>query len=105
MLTAAEPHLERNVHPTVICRAYLRALDDAVAIIGEKSFKIDFDSDDDLMHVVESCIATKLTRRYGQLIPVRITGAHARPAAKGAQPSSQTLPAVQPHDRSSVRQH
>lgn len=71
MLTAAEPHLERNVHPTVICRAYLKALDDAVAIINEKCFEIDFGNDEELMRVVESCISTKLTRRYGQLIPVR----------------------------------
>lgn len=26
----AEPHLERNLHPTVIIRGYLKALEDAI---------------------------------------------------------------------------
>ena len=70
MLSAAEPHLERNVHPTVICRAFMKALDDAVEIINGLAFQIDFDNKDELLKVVDSCIATKLTRRFGMLIPV-----------------------------------
>lgn len=72
MLTAAEPHLERNVHPTVICRAFMRALDDAVEIIGSLAFNVDFNDRAELLKVVDSCIATKLTRRFGMLIPVRL---------------------------------
>jgi T-complex protein 1 subunit gamma len=72
MLTAAEPHLESKVHPTVICRAYMKALDDAVSSIDKLAFQIDFDNTAELLKVVESCIATKLTKRFGSLIPVRI---------------------------------
>lgn len=69
MLTAAEPHLERNVHPTVICRAYMKALDEAIRTLEEISFKIDFDNRDEMLKVINSCIATKFTRRFGNLIP------------------------------------
>ena len=61
MLTAAEPHIERNVHPTVICRAYMKALDDAVEIVKAAAFTIDFDDRAELLKVVDSCIATKFT--------------------------------------------
>lgn len=71
MLTAAEPHLDRHIHPTVICRAFMKALDDAVEIVEKLAFTIDFDDRDALMKVVDSCIATKFTRRFGTLIPVR----------------------------------
>jgi T-complex protein 1 subunit gamma len=76
MLTAAEPHLERNVHPTVICRAFMKALDDAVEIIDKLAFKINFNDKDELLKVVDSCVATKLTRRFGMLIPVRNTNTY-----------------------------
>jgi T-complex protein 1 subunit gamma len=72
MLTAAEPHLERKVHPTVICRAYMKALDNAVSVIDKLAFRIDFENREELLKVVESCIATKLTKRFGSLIPVRV---------------------------------
>eukprot|EP00892_Ulva_mutabilis_P005245 jgi/Ulvmu1/3092/UM015_0132.1 len=69
MLTAAEPHLARNIHPTVICRAFMRALDDAVETVEKLAFTIDFDDRAALLKVVDSCIATKFTRRFGTLIP------------------------------------
>lgn len=70
MLSHAEPHLDRNIHPTVICRALMKALDDAVELVEKLAFKIDFMDRDALMKVVDSCIATKFTRRFGTLIPV-----------------------------------
>lgn len=70
MLTVSEPHLERNIHPTVVCRALMKALDDAVEIVEKLAFTIDFDDRDALLKVVDSCIATKFTRRFGTLIPV-----------------------------------
>jgi T-complex protein 1 subunit gamma len=73
MLAGAEPHLERNIHPTVICRAFMKALDDAVDVVEKLAFKIDFTDRDALLKVVDSCIATKFTRRFGSLIPVRLT--------------------------------
>lgn len=71
MLTVAEPHLDRSIHPTVICRAYMKALEDAVEMAEKLSFNIDFDNREELLKVIDSCIATKFTRRFGNLIPVR----------------------------------
>ena len=77
MLTAAEPLLDRSIHPTVICRAYMQALDEAVKVVEGLAFTIDFDNRGELLKVIESCIATKFTRRYGSLIPVCSLTGHA----------------------------
>lgn len=37
----AEPFLEKNLHPTVITRAYTQALEDCIKIIDQASFPID----------------------------------------------------------------
>lgn len=49
----------------------MKALDDAVEIVKAAAFTIDFDDRAELLKVVDSCIATKFTRRFGSLIPVR----------------------------------
>ena len=44
ILAAAEPFIEKNIHPTVIVRAFMRALDDAIKVVDEIAFP--FDSND-----------------------------------------------------------
>jgi len=44
MLHSASPFIERNLHPTVICRGYTTALNDAKAIIADLGFDIDIDN-------------------------------------------------------------
>lgn len=44
MLSMAQPFLERNMHPTVICRGYTRALNDAKGIVSDLAFNIDIDN-------------------------------------------------------------
>lgn len=68
MLCAAEPFLERNVHPTVIIRAYLRALDEALKVLDSASFPVDTDDRDQMLRIVNSCIGTKFTQRLGDLV-------------------------------------
>ncbi|KAH7623420.1 putative T-complex protein 1 subunit gamma [Nannochloris sp. 'desiccata'] len=68
MLAMAEPFLERNLHPTVIIRGYLRALEDAVKIIDGLSFPVDTDDNAQMLNIVNSCIGTKFTQRFGNLI-------------------------------------
>ncbi|KAI7839383.1 hypothetical protein COHA_006907 [Chlorella ohadii] len=68
MLAAAEPSLERNLHPTTIIRGYVRALDDAIKIIDEVSFPIDTNDRQQMLNIVNSCIGTKFTMRFGSLI-------------------------------------
>lgn len=68
LLYAAEPFLEKNIHPTVLVRAYTRVLEDAVKIIDKMAFSIDVSNREQMLNVVNSCIATKFTHRFGNLM-------------------------------------
>jgi len=68
MLYAAEPFLEKNLHPTVIVRGYMRALEDAVKCVDDMSFPLKVDDRAEMLNVVQSCIATKFTSRFGSLM-------------------------------------
>nr|PNR55575.1 hypothetical protein PHYPA_006472 [Physcomitrium patens] len=68
MLYVAEQFLDRQFHPTVICRAYSKALEDAVAALKEVSFEIDVTDRSMMLNIVKSCIGTKFTTRFGTLI-------------------------------------
>ncbi|KAG0630128.1 hypothetical protein M758_1G156300 [Ceratodon purpureus] len=68
MLYVAEQFLDRQFHPTVICRAYAKALEDAVAALKEISFDVDITDRTLMLNIVRSCIGTKFTSRFGTLI-------------------------------------
>lgn len=69
---AAEPLLERNLHPTVLVRGYTRALEDALSIARGMSFPIDTNDRSQMLNVVSSCIGTKYTSRFGSLMAVSV---------------------------------
>jgi T-complex protein 1 subunit gamma len=71
MLQMAEPFLEHNLHPTVIIRGYVHALEDALKIIDSLAFNIDTNKKEEMLKIVSSCIGTKFTSRFGRLIPVQ----------------------------------
>lgn len=73
MLHMAEPFLEKNIHPTVIVRGFARALEDSIKIIDQLAFPIDTNDRKQLMNVVNSCIGTKFTHRFGTLMAVSTT--------------------------------
>lgn len=64
----AEPLLEKNLHPTVIVKGYARGLEEAVKIVQKMSFPIDITNRQQMLNVVNSCIATKFTHRFGTLM-------------------------------------
>ena len=64
----AEPLLEKNLHPTVIVKGYARGLEEAVKIVEKMSFPIDINNRQQMLNVVNSCIATKFTHRFGTLM-------------------------------------
>ena len=68
LLAAAEPLLERRMHPTVVCRGYSRALEDALAVVDAMSFPIDTADRASMLRLVNSCIGTKYTARFGSLM-------------------------------------
>lgn len=68
MLGAAEPFLERHVHPTMIIRGYTKALADAKTILDSLAFPVDVEDREQMSKIVNSCIGTKFTQRFGDLI-------------------------------------
>ncbi|KDD72276.1 TCP-1/cpn60 chaperonin, partial [Helicosporidium sp. ATCC 50920] len=103
MLQAAEPFLQRSVHATVIIRAYLRALEDALRAVDKAAFAVDVDNRDAMLNVVGSCIGTKFANRFGSLLPrlaldavLLISGGlKAAPAAPSAPDASSTAAAAE----------
>lgn len=91
MLAMAEPFLQRNIHPTVIIRGYMRALEDAIKIIDGLSFPVDVDDRSQMLNIVNSCIGTKFTQRFGTLIAdlaidaVRTVAVDASSSSKGGR--------------------
>jgi len=68
MLCAAEPLLERNIHPTVICRGFLKALESACKAMEEVAFPVDFGNRKQMLNIINSCIGTKFTDRFGPMM-------------------------------------
>ena len=74
LLHMAEPLLAKNLHPTVICKGYARGLEDAIKIVEKMAFPIDVADRQQMLNVVNSCIATKFTHRFGTLMAVSCGG-------------------------------
>lgn len=68
LLAAAELPLERGVHPTVLARAYGRALTDALRVADAMAFSIDPKDRAQMLTVLRSCLGTKYTSRFGPLM-------------------------------------
>ena len=68
LLHAALPYLNNQYHPTVIVRGYMKALEDAVKIVDDLCFPIEVNNRDQMLKLVQSCIGTKFTHRFGTLI-------------------------------------
>ncbi|XP_039026261.1 T-complex protein 1 subunit gamma-like [Hibiscus syriacus] len=72
MLHVAEAFIDKNYHPTVICRAYNKALEDAIAALDKIATTIDVKDRSTVLGLVKSCIGTKLTSQFGDLIAVSV---------------------------------
>mmetsp|Transcript_54580 Transcript_54580/g.75645 ORF Transcript_54580/g.75645 Transcript_54580/m.75645 type:complete len:184 (+) Transcript_54580:164-715(+) len=68
MMVAARPFIERDIHPSVITRAYYRALEESLKIMSELSIPVDLNKDDDVNKALTSCIGTKFASRWGSMI-------------------------------------
>ncbi|KAI3987301.1 hypothetical protein MKX01_003051 [Papaver californicum] len=68
MLHVAEAFLDKHYHPTVICRAYNQALEDAIAVLDKIAVPIDVNDRPSMLGLVKSCISTKFTSQFGDLI-------------------------------------
>jgi len=67
-LNLAEPLLDRQIHPTVICNGFLKALEDAVKCLHEIAKPIDLDNRAELAKLVQSCTGTKFISRFSEMM-------------------------------------
>ena len=75
MLQVAEPLLARNIHPTVINRGYSAALQLALATCEGNAKPIDLQDTKAMRNLVESCIGTKFSSRWGDRVIEMAIGA------------------------------
>ncbi|CAH8354343.1 unnamed protein product [Eruca vesicaria subsp. sativa] len=68
MLHVAEAFIEKSYHPTVICRAYNKALEDAIAVLDKIAMSIHVNDRATVLGLVKGCIGTKFTSQFGDLI-------------------------------------
>lgn len=68
MMVCAKPFIERNIHPSVIVSAFRMALDDASKFLESKAIAFDIKKPEEIKKTIISCIGTKFTSRWGNLI-------------------------------------
>jgi len=68
MLVLAEQFLRGNVHPTVIVRGYNHALQEALTICEKNAVHIDLKDDKFMTQLVQSCIGTKFSSRWNDIM-------------------------------------
>ena len=68
MLSIAEPFLIKDVHPTVLVNAYYKALEDAIKISEQISKTIDINDESNVHNIINSCLATKFSCKWENLI-------------------------------------
>jgi len=68
MLSVAEPHLQNQMHPTIIIAAYRQALDDILEALKSRiSIPVNLDNETEMIKIVQSCIGTKLVSKWSSL--------------------------------------
>ena len=69
VLSAAEPFILNDYHPTVIVQAYTRALSDALAICEQLSVTVEVSAESELLRqLVTSSLGTKFSSRWNDLL-------------------------------------
>ena len=61
MLTAAEPFLQQQLHPTVIISAFRQALEDIINIVkDEVSQPVNASNKEEMIKIINTCLGTKM---------------------------------------------
>ncbi|KAK8794806.1 hypothetical protein WA158_001787 [Blastocystis sp. Blastoise] len=68
MLSAAQPLLQQNIHPTVIVRAYYKALESILKHCEQIARPLDVNNKEEVTKILKSAIGTKFSARFGDLI-------------------------------------
>lgn len=68
MLTAAEPFLREQMHPTIIISAFRQALEDMIVIVRDDiSAPVDTTSKEEMLNIIGTCLGTKMLGSWGRL--------------------------------------
>lgn len=68
MMQSAKPFIENSIHPSIIVKAYFRALKEVGTILEELAVPIDINNDEEVKRALTCCIGTKFAKRWGDLI-------------------------------------
>jgi T-complex protein 1 subunit gamma len=68
MMQVARPFFEKNMHPSIVVGAYYKALEEGVKIINEIAVPIDIYQDEEIKKALRSCVGTKFSSRWGNLV-------------------------------------
>jgi T-complex protein 1 subunit gamma len=68
ILKVSTDFFERNIHPTIICQGYMRALEDAIKVMEDIAVEIDSDDNKLLDQIVDAAVGTKFSARFGTVL-------------------------------------
>ena len=68
MLAVAEPFLHKEIHPTIIVNSYYKALEDAIRISDNLSWRIDTENKNAFSNIIKSCLGTKFSAKWDDLL-------------------------------------
>jgi len=68
LLAVSQPFLLRNMHPRVIVGAYMKAMDEALAVLDKACMRVDPSDRDTMLNIVRSSLGTKFVSRFGDMV-------------------------------------
>ena len=94
LLRVAAPLLEQKIHPTVIVRGYATALEKALDACEKMAKTVNLDDRSVMENLVSSCVGTKFSSRWGNLVIDMALEATLRVARDVAVDSTRTVKEV-----------
>ncbi|XP_055330495.1 T-complex protein 1 subunit gamma-like [Paramacrobiotus metropolitanus] len=69
MLTAGEPFLQQQLHPTVIISAYRQALEDIIVLLRSDQISVSLDPNnrEEMIKIISTCLGTKMLGNWDKL--------------------------------------
>ena len=68
VIAAAEPLLGRKIHPIILTQGYAACLEDILKISEKLAFKVDPNDRKIMLRIIDNCLNTKFSERWGALM-------------------------------------
>ena len=68
MLKVSTEFFEKEIHPSVVVSGYYKALEDAINIAESLGTPVNLENEEEINEVVKSCLATKFSSKWDNLI-------------------------------------